>query len=235
MSKPDLLVRKNLEWLIIEAKTSPYELQKHVGVPQPTIHRILTGESTDPRTKTLQPLADYFKVSVADLRDRDLQAERSHGLKSGSFARVLVAGEDDESVVHIKKVKLRLSAGIMGFQAESESYDGMTLTVPSIWIERRGYVPEKLVAIRVRGESMEPTLYEDDLVIINTADTKLIDGQVYAVNYEGEAVIKRLTRDAGRWWLTSDNSDQRKYHRKSCEGNECIIVGRVVKRESERF
>lgn len=235
MNKSGLWVKKNLEWLIAEAGTSPYELEKKVGVPQPTIHRILTGESTDPRTKTLLPLADYFKVSVADLRDRDLQEERSHGLKPGSFAKVVAAGEQDASVVHIKKVKLRLSAGIMGYQVEPENYEGATLTVPSAWIESRGYVPEKLIAIRVRGESMEPTLYQDDLVIINTADAAVVDGQVYAVNYEGEPVIKRLTRDAGRWWLTSDNSDQRKYHRKSCEGNECIIVGRVVKRESERF
>jgi phage repressor protein C with HTH and peptisase S24 domain len=152
-----------------------------------------------------------------------------------SMQRVVAAEPGTPGLVEIQKVKLRLSAGIMGFQVEPEQHDGSTLSVPLLWIQRRGYAPEKLVAIRVRGESMEPTLYEDDLVIVNTGDTKPVDGQVYAVNYEGEPVIKRLTRDAGRWWLTSDNSDQRKFHRKSCEGNECIIVGRVVKRESERF
>lgn len=162
-------------------------------------------------------------------------AEPGHGLKPGTYKQVVASHDTDAGVTHIKKVKLRLSAGIMGYQVEPENYEGTTLTVPSAWIESRGYASEKLIAIRVRGESMEPTLYADDLVIINTADTVVVDGQVYAVNYEGEAVIKRLTRDAGRWWLTSDNSDQRKYHRKSCEGNECIIVGRVVKRESERF
>jgi phage repressor protein C with HTH and peptisase S24 domain/DNA-binding Xre family transcriptional regulator len=235
MGNPASLIKKNLEWLIAQGKTNPYELQRTTGVPQPTIHRILTGESNDPRTKTLEPLADFFKVTVADLRDRDLQVEYGHGLAPSTYKQVVVAEDGDRGVVHIKKVKLRLSAGIMGFQIEPEQYDGTTLTVPGEWIYRRGYDPAKLIAIRVKGESMEPTLYEDDLVIINTADTKLVDGQVYAVNYEGEAVIKRLSRDVGRWWLTSDNSDQRKYHRKSCEGNECIIVGRVVKRESERF
>jgi phage repressor protein C with HTH and peptisase S24 domain len=138
-------------------------------------------------------------------------------------------------VLHIAKVKLRLSAGTKGFRTEPDPYDGTTLTVPTSWVERKGYNPADLIAVRVKGESMETTLYEGDLVIINTADTKAVDGNVYAFNYEGEPVIKRLTRDAGRWWLASDHPDQRKYHRKSCEGDECIIVGRVVKRESERL
>ncbi|GAB3416788.1 hypothetical protein GCM10027318_34130 [Massilia agilis] len=236
MDKPNLQVKKNLEWLIARARTNPYELQKKAGVPQPTIHRILTGESTDPRTRTLQPLADFFGVTVADLRDKDLANDQAgRGLSPGTFQRVEAAGEDDAGLIHIAKVRLRLSAGIKGFQVEPEPYDGTTLTVPVAWIERRGYDPKNLIAVRVKGDSMEPTLYQDDLVIVNTADTKAVDGQVYAFNYEGEPVIKRLTRDAGRWWLTSDNADQRKYHRKSCEGSECIIVGRVVKRESERL
>lgn len=68
-----LFVRKNLQWLMGE-KISPYALAAATGVPQPTIFRILTGESDDPRTKTLQPLAAYFGLTVADLRDRDFQA-----------------------------------------------------------------------------------------------------------------------------------------------------------------
>jgi phage repressor protein C with HTH and peptisase S24 domain len=82
---------------------------------------------------------------------------------------------------------------------------------------------------------MEPSLYEDDIVIVNTLDTKLVDGAVYAFNYEGEAVVKRLARDAGQWWLASDNPDQRKYHRKLCQGGACLVIGRVVRKESDRI
>lgn len=66
-----LYVAKNLKWLMGD-KITPYALASETGVPQPTIFRILTGESDDPRTKTLQPLASYFGVTVADLRDKDL-------------------------------------------------------------------------------------------------------------------------------------------------------------------
>ena len=148
---------------------------------------------------------------------------------------VFVNDGEDERFYDIRKVKLRLSAGITGFAIEPETHDGSTISVPRGWVDRHGYHPEKLVAIKVKGESMEPALYEDDVVIINTADIRPIDGVVYAINYEGEPVVKRLSRDVGEWWLTSDNPDQRKYHRKMCRGNECIIVGRVVRKESERI
>lgn len=151
------------------------------------------------------------------------------------MVQVRIAEKDDQDFVQIPMVKLRLQAGVTGFQTEPERRDGGTLGMRRNWVERHGFDPSKLYAIQVRGASMEPTLYEDDVVIINTADLKLVDGNVYAFNYEGEAVVKRLSRDGGLWWLTSDNPDQRKFHRKSIQGSECIVIGRVVRRESDRI
>jgi phage repressor protein C with HTH and peptisase S24 domain len=71
--------------------------------------------------------------------------------------------------------------------------------------------------------------------VINTADITPADGEVFAVNYEGEAVVKRMVRDAGEWWLSSDNPDQRRYSRKLCAGDACIIIGRIVHKQSERI
>jgi len=149
--------------------------------------------------------------------------------------RVVAAEGEDDGFIQIPMVKLRLSAGITGYQAEPERRDGGTLGMRRTWIERNQYNPSHLIAIYVKGESMEPSLYAGDIVVINTLDTKLVDGAVYAFNYEGEAVVKRLARDAGQWWLTSDNIDQRKYHRKLCQGGECIVIGRVVRKESDRI
>lgn len=156
-------------------------------------------------------------------------------LNPGSFMRVEGADRDDPRLTIIPKVRLRLTAGLSGYEVEPEPYDGTSTTVPTDWIERNNFNREKLIAIRVRGESMEPTFYEDDLVVINTADTAPVAGAVYAVNYEGEPAIKRLARDAGRWWLVSDNSDQRKYYRQSFQSDTSQIIGRVVRKETERF
>lgn len=106
--------------------------------------------------------------------------------------------------------------------------------LPTRWVEKNGYVPERLLAIDVKGESMEPSLYEGDLVVINTADNKPVSGHVYAINYEGEAVIKRMVREGGQWYLASDNPAP-KYGRRVCRGSECIIVGRVVRRETDQI
>lgn len=141
----------------------------------------------------------------------------------------------DDDFVQIPMVKLRLQAGVTGFQTEPDRRGGGTLGMRKNWMERHGYTPGNLIAIQVKGESMEPSLYEDDIVVINVADQRLVDGNVYAFNYEGEAVVKRLSRDAGEWWLTSDNVDQRKYGRKICRGDACIVIGRVVRKESDRI
>lgn len=148
---------------------------------------------------------------------------------------VHAADKDDPDFVQIPMVTLRLQAGMTGFQTEPDRRGGGTLGMRRNWLERSGYDPAKLIAIQVRGDSMEPSLYEDDIVVLNTSDTKLVDGSVYAFNYEGEAVVKRLSRDAGDWWLTSDNVDQRKHPRKIARGDACIVIGRVVRKESDRI
>lgn len=147
----------------------------------------------------------------------------------------VVAEGDDDAFVPIPMVKLRLSAGITGYRAEPEARDGGTLGMRRTWLERNQYSPSHLIAIYVKGESMEPSLYAGDIVVINTLDTKPVAGAVFAFNVEGEAVVKRLAREAAQWWLTSDNPDQRTYHRKLCQGDECIVIGRVVRKESDRI
>lgn len=146
--------------------------------------------------------------------------------------RVHASGPDDPSMTQIMKVKLKVQAGITGFQTEPEHYEGETQGVPTSWILQNGFRKDALLSIVVRGDSMEPNLHDGDSIVVNTADKKLVSGVVYVINYEGEAVVKRMLRDAGQWWLTSDNLDQRKYHRQLCKGAECIVIGRVIRKES---
>ncbi len=141
--------------------------------------------------------------------------------------------EESEKIVHIQRVNLKLSAGITGFSIDAEHEPAGTYNIEKSWLDARGLFKENLIAIRVKGDSMVPKLHHGDTVVINTADTKPEDGIVFAVNYEGEAVVKRLSRDAGEWWLVSDNPDQARYHRKLCRAGDCIIIGRVVRKESD--
>lgn len=47
---------------------SDNDLADKTGIPQPTISRIKSGESQDPRDRTLRPLAEYFGITVSQLR-----------------------------------------------------------------------------------------------------------------------------------------------------------------------
>lgn len=67
---------------------------------------------------------------------------------------------------------------------------------------------------------------------VSTLEFGVVDGDVFAANYEGELVIKRLVRDAGQWWRCSDNPDPMRYPRKVC-GKSVLLIGRVVHKRSE--
>jgi phage repressor protein C with HTH and peptisase S24 domain len=150
-------------------------------------------------------------------------------------ASVTSIDDNNEEYPAIKRVSLRLSAGITGFGVEMDIEDKTPIVMQKEWFSKKGYVPEKLLAVKVTGQSMEPGLYDGDTVVVNTNDTKVTDGSVYAVNYEGELLIKRLIRDAGLWWLSSDNPDQRRFPRKECAGDLCILIGKIVHKQSERI
>lgn len=142
--------------------------------------------------------------------------------------------ENNPDYPAIRRVRFKISAGASGFGVDYSDDDAAPIVFQRVWYERRSLKPEKLFAIKVRNSSMEPGLYDSDTVVVNTASTTPRDGIVFAVNYEGELVIKRLLRDAGAWWLCSDNPDQHKYPRKRMS-DECFIIGEIVHKQSERI
>lgn len=127
-----------------------------------------------------------------------------------------------------------LSAGVSGYEIEYDSGESEPIFMARRWFDAHHYRPEMLLAIKVTGRSMEPSLYDGDLVLVNTEDTALKDGCVFAANYEGELVIKRLRRDAGEWFLVSDSPDKRYYADKRCSDG-CGLIGRIVYRQTEHI
>lgn len=134
----------------------------------------------------------------------------------------------------IRRVRFKLSAGASGFGVEYMTDEGAPLVFSRDWFVSRGYRPDKLFAVKVRNDSMAPRINDGDTVVVNTAQTEAKDGVVYAVNYEGELVIKRLVRDGGQWWLSSDNPDQIRYPRKLAHDSS-LLIGEIVHKQSERI
>ncbi|WP_233575581.1 S24 family peptidase [Noviherbaspirillum saxi] len=225
---------------LIDAGHTQIELARAAGVTKGATNQWLNGGIKSIKLEYAQGLEALTGFSAEWLvTGRGEKRKQQASLPpSVPGARPVIAISDEEEypgLVRIRKVKLHLSAGISGFSTELEEVDDNPISFRINWLQSRGYAEEKLIAIRVKGESMEPGLYDGDTVVVNTADTKPKDGEVYAVNYEGEAVIKRMVREIGFWWLVSDNHDQRRFPRKQCMGDMCIIIGKVVHKQSERI
>lgn len=109
------------------------------------------------------------------------------------------------------------------------------LSMSGAWQQSRGCDDRMLIALAMTGESMAPGLYDGDTLVVNLADITPSDGEVFLLSDEGLVLVRRLIRDAGKWWLSADNSDQRRFRRKHYSRVECKIIGRVVYRSSERL
>lgn len=201
------------------------ELAAAVGVSQGSIGNIESGIRENPRAATVLGIAKAFGVDPGWLQSGE-------GPMRAGPAPISMEGNPDYPA--IRRVHFKLSAGASGFGVDYEGEDAAPIVFRREWYERNGYQPGKLLAVRVANGSMEPGLYDGDTVVVNTADTTPADGAVFAVNYEGEMVIKRLVRDSGQWWLASDNPDQRRYPRKVCDEH-AFLLGRIVHKQSEKI
>jgi phage repressor protein C with HTH and peptisase S24 domain len=228
---------ERLIWARTRKQMTQLQLAKAAGVAQSTIGNLESGMRQTSRN--IAQLANVLDVDALWLAEGKGNPERIPLSRPHlSLVNNVDAVDDNDEHAHlerIRKVTLKLSAGIAGFSVEPAEEDGDSIFFRKGWLAARGYKKEKLVAITVYGASMETGLYDGDTVVVNTAENEPRDGQVFAVNYEGEAIVKRLVRDAGEWWLSSDNPDQQRYPRKRCAGDSCIIIGRVIHKQSERI
>ncbi|OCG22955.1 MULTISPECIES: LexA family transcriptional regulator [unclassified Gilliamella] len=72
-------------------------------------------------------------------------------------------------------------------------------------IKHQGCNHEDLTAVWAKGDSMEPTISNHDILIINKAHYKPIDGYLYAVEYEDQISIKRIQNQGANLALLCDN------------------------------
>jgi len=252
MSRPIQTLGQRVRDARQELGLSQQALADLAGLKQPDISKIELGHMLS--TTGMARLAAALKVSASWLEtgegDRHvIVVDGGHRLfgwlrdnidnptampVTGDPPKALAIDENPDYPA-IRRVRFKLSAGASGFEVDYLSNgDSAPIVFRREWYESRGLKPEHLFAIRVAGASMEPGLFEGDTVVVNTADRTPKDAEVFAVNYEGELVIKRLVRDSGQWWLASDNPDQRRFPRKSCHET-VALLGRVVHKQSEHI
>ena len=130
---------------------------------------------------------------------------------------------------HYYRVKLldNINAGAGGGAFNDENDDYTYITLDPIYKEMLNIQQsDKIEAIRVVGDSMEDTLGEGSIILINRKKTELVDGSIFVVNTPGGVFVKRIEiNTTGGIDLKSDNKD---YKTSTFPVEELSVIGRVI-------
>lgn len=127
---------------------------------------------------------------------------------------------------YVPMVEARLSGG--GGSLETSDRVLAYYAFRREWLTSKGNI-DSMRLMRVTGESMEPTIEDDDVVMVDFSQADIFAGKIYAVRIDDEIVVKRLEKKPGKLVLVSDN---RKYYEpleiELAEYSNVEVLGRVV-------
>jgi transcriptional regulator with XRE-family HTH domain len=132
---------------------------------------------------------------------------------------------DDPDTIPIKKVNFSLRGGLDRVEIEPDLSDSGVYLMPRAIIEQHFLNPDLLVAARVRGQSMEPMMFEDDLIVVYLGDKRPVSREIYAVRFDGDLCVKQLLLRGEQWYMHSLNPD---FHDVNVRSGQFEIIGRVV-------
>lgn len=168
---------------------SQYALAVASGVPQPTIQRLLSGETQNPKMDTLGKLADVVGRELLTGKSSPPAAVwvADHSLRNTSEAP-----PPRGMVPVISWVRAGLADEVIDIYQPGDADE---------WIQSPVPVRAHTYALRIEGDSMEPDFSAGDIVIVEPDMPAEIGHFVIAKNTEGEATFKKLVKDAGRMYL----------------------------------
>ncbi len=165
-----------LKFLRINKKISQQQLADYLGVDRTMVGKYELKNST-PADDVLNKMASYFNVSRSFLLGIDDEGNKKHGIKIPVLGRV-VAGIPIEAITEIL------------------DYEEITENLAATG---------DFFALVAKGDSMNPTIIDGDVLIIRKQDT-VDDGQVGIVLIDGmDATVKRIHITAGGITLIGDN------------------------------
>lgn len=133
--------------------------------------------------------------------------------------------EDEIEVPYYMDVEL--AAGVGGELMEENQ--GYTLRFSKSTLRRCGVEARNAACVKVSGNSMEPRLFNGDVVGVDTGNRRIVDGDTYAINHGGLLRVKRLYRlPNGGVRVNSLNSEE--HPDEMLSGNDAkglSVIGRV--------
>lgn len=185
------LAKNILELMDAKGITNIHQLSKESGIPQPTLHKLIKGITTDPRVSSLEPLAQFFKVSMDALMS-------SQTIDTNA----LFAGESfKHSVIEVPKL----------LWEQADRYNEVLSKVNQDnwddWVALDDLASEITFALEVEDTDLPMPFVKGAIIIIDPEqDWKKHRGFVLlASKTEKLPVIKSIIREGADIWLASLN------------------------------
>ncbi|MDL2004987.1 XRE family transcriptional regulator [Vibrio parahaemolyticus] len=96
------------------------------------------------------------------------------------------------------------------------------------WLTYRGFKEGDLAIVWAKGDSMEPTIHNNDTLVVHLGRNKPSDGHIYIFRNGDELFVKRYQSMLGTWRLISDNSFYSALDIPKEEQHQFEVVGQVV-------
>ncbi|MDG9785241.1 XRE family transcriptional regulator [Metapseudomonas otitidis] len=247
MQKPT--IHTILRALMKQRGVTQTELKKATGVDQSTISRILSKKIESPTDEQVAPLAAYFKVSTDQLRGRapiDVEAlpqmaqvlelplirpiPQPDAVMDGPvdvWDDTTPLPDDEVLVPFLKEVELAAGSGRLGIEVSTSR----KLRFGKYTLKNQGVDPANARCVTITGNSMEPVLKNGATVGVDVGNTRVVDGDMYAINHGGQLRVKQAYRlPGGGIRLRSFNRDEHpdeEYTQEEMERYEIVVLGRV--------
>lgn len=213
-------VSARLEQVLQDKNLQRNELAEMVGVsPQAVTNWIKRGQISP---KSARIIGQKLGYSVNWLLGAEVEKQTTD-----------VASIDDDvdySDIHIEieLYDIKLSAGNGRIVEWVPRKSDEPLLFREAWFKQKRLYPENCKAMYVRGHSMTPVLDNWDTVIVDTNDTDVVDGEIYALIYRNNFYIKQVVRTGKGIQLISFNSEYDPIDIDDNDLEDLQIIGRKV-------
>lgn len=142
----------------------------------------------------------------------------------------IIFGEQGQSLPEYAMVpglNVRASAGAGAIASPDEQLADV-VAFRKDWLARLGINPRFARAIFAHGDSMEPTINDGDLLLVDESINHIVDHGIYVVVYQGMVIVKRVQmRRDGTLLLKSDNARYEAEEVPKGEIEQIQVAGRV--------
>ena len=101
---------------------------------------------------------------------------------------------------YARDVRAAAGQGEVVFEEAAEFRFAFPQSILPQWVQ-----PDSLLCIRTKGDSMEPTLHDGDLILLDYSRNNPLDGRIFVLRGDEGLVVKRLRGSGFDWELISDN------------------------------